>query len=79
MIEDIKFFKVFLVFPHPMGHSMATANLKKSKELVTNTTAASASIEIPLSNPNLISCSLEKKLFLKKKIVSLKKTTFEIL
>ena len=40
---------------------MATANLNKSEELVTNTTGPeSVSIEIPLSDPNLLSKSISK-------------------
>ena len=38
-------------------HSMAIANLNKSDELVTNTTAASASIEIPPFRPHFIKFS----------------------
>ena len=52
-----------------VSHSMARANLNKSEDLVTNTTQhqstylgdpESTSIEIPLSDPNLLSKSTSK-------------------
>ena len=63
LVIDILFLILSYIW-FPDIHSMARANLKKSVWLVTNTTTApnlrgpeSASIKIPLSDPNLLSKS----------------------